>query len=196
MIPPINIRHDLGRLSAELGLLAREQTKAASRALNRTMTTVRAESARALRREYPGLLTRAIRRRMRIERATAAMLRAAVTFSGRRIGWFGNWTIATKRTRYGTGIRVPNRLPWRLETTAGVEVTRADLDRAFVARGGLWRRDGKAQYPIGFIVAPSLARTLVERAIDSRMTALARQRFAVVFAQEARFRLSQRGGVK
>jgi hypothetical protein len=47
-VPVIEITHTLDRLSASLGLLAGERLQAAVRALNRTMTTVRAEAAREI----------------------------------------------------------------------------------------------------------------------------------------------------
>lgn len=194
-IPAINVRHNLERVVADLGLLPQERNAAAVRALNRTMTTVRAEAARSLAREFAGLKIGTIKKRLPFRRATRAAPTAWVTFKSTRFSLFHNWRV---RDTGRTGVRV-GALPYRLETWEGLPVTPAHLRQAFVqrptanrGRHSVYIRVGKSRYPIEGIVAPSLAAAFGERHIGSAMVRLARSRFAVVLAQESRFRISRR----
>lgn len=192
MIPTINVKHDLNRLSAGLGLLTAERMKAAVRALNRTLTTVRAEGARDMGLAYRGLKISAIKRQMRFKRASQAHPAAVLTFSNRRFRLFGNWRTTQTRRGVRTG-----RLPFRLETGGGRRLDPEALRHAFLQRSrqgtaNVWLRAGKERYPIEVIVAPSLAEAFVERAIGEALSRRARARFGAVFQQEAKFRLSKR----
>lgn len=193
-MPRIVIRHDLARLERNLALLPKERLRAAVRAANRTMTTVRAESARALAREYPGVKIADLKRRLKFKRATQRDGVAWVEFSGRRISLFGNFGM---RAFGKWGVRF-SRLPWRLEGIGtGDQVTPEILARAFRQRGrggraSVFSRWNKFRVSAEILVAPGPARAFVERGIGDAMTRLARERFATVFLQEAKFRLSKR----
>jgi hypothetical protein len=110
--------------------MAEEQSKAAVRALNRTMTTARAESARAMQDEYPGIKIGTLKARIKIERARQDEPRAALVFSPGRIQLYGNFGM---RALGRWGVRF-SRLPWRLETVSGEPVTPEMLARAFRQR--------------------------------------------------------------
>jgi len=188
----VDIRHDLAGLQARLGLLPQERLQAAVRALNRTMTTVRAQAARDMGKEYAGLKIGAIKKRLRFKKATRSDAIATITFSGRRFRLI-NWNVRQTKT----GIR--GRLPWALETGDGKRITPAQLRHAFIRASrthgiaNVWQRAGKARMPIEVIVAPSLAAAFVERRIGEALVKVARERFRIVFEQEAKFRLSKRG---
>lgn len=193
MIPAIDVRHTLGRLSAELGLYPREQMAAAVRALNRTITTVRAQAARALQKEYPGVKVATLKKRLRFRRATRQKMSAAIDFSGRRIALFGNFGM---RAVGQWGVRF-RKLPWRIEGVSGEVVTPEILARAFRQRGTGGRASVMARWTRfrqshEVLLAPGVARALAERGIGDALVRIGRNRFAVVFAQEARFRLSKR----
>lgn len=210
MIPKIEIRHTLDEYTRRLGLLQGERMQAAVRTLNRTLTTVRAEGARSMSREYPGLKIGTLKRQMKFERASRTKPEAALVFSGKRFRLFGNWPIAKTLTATGVrvrlrglqkgrgGISVPARLPFRVETGDGKPVSIAQLRQAFIQRprsGGqpnVFVRSGRDRYPIEVLVAPSLAAAFIERGIGDALSRTARQRFEVVFQQEAQFRLSKR----
>lgn len=190
----IDVRHDIDRIIANLEVYGEERLKAAVRAANRTMTSGRAETARDLAREYPGLKIAAIKQRIRRERATPAHAIAALVFSGRRIPLYGNFDMRALG-RWGVGFR---RLPWRIETVTGELVTPEMLRRAFRQRS---RRTGRAdvysrlsaqRLSFELLLAPGLARALAERGIGESLSRAIRQRFGVVFRQELKFRLSQR----
>ncbi len=193
MMPRIELKHTLADLEVRLGLLPKEREQAAVRAINRTMTTVRAESARALQREYPGVKIADLKRRLRFKRATRAEPNAYLDFSGRRIALYGNFGM---RAFGKWGVRF-TKLPWRLEGVGGDPVSTEILARAFRNRGRggratVFARWTKVRQSQEVLVAPGPARAFAERGIGEAMTRFARQRFATVFIQEARFRLSKR----
>jgi len=197
MIPKLDIRHDMNRLVADLGLLKAEILPAAVSALNKTLTTVRAQAARALRDEYPGFKAAVLKRQMRFKRASRLEPSAVLTFSNKRLRLFGNRRLSLIQTRYGTGVRL-GKLPFRLEAADGRAIDPQDLQRAFVQRSratsvpNVWLRAGKARLPIDVVLAPSLSSAVVEKRIGEALLRVARSRFAVVFAQEGKFRLAKR----
>lgn len=202
MIPPINIKHDMAGLSARLGLMAEERAAAAVRSINRTMTTVRAESGRSLGNEYPGLKIGTIKKRIRLSRADRRTMTALLEFSNQRLRLM-NWRLNRLQTKYGTGVRQSGRLPnelLRVDAVSGrVSTVKAgDLAHAFIQRSrrfgipNVWLRQGKESMPIDVLVTPSLSEVLVKKKINTALARRARERFAEVFEQEARFRLSRR----
>jgi len=191
----VDLKHSLGGFEAHLAGLAGARMKAAVRALNRTMTTVRAEAARAMAREYEGLKIGTLKRQMRFKRATASEADASITFSNRRFRLYGNWNVRHSR---GQRVRLA-RLPFRVETGEGRRLDPAALSGAFLQRAksngtpNVFLRVGRARYPITALVAPSLSSAFVERQVGEKLARIARTRFAVVFAQELKFRLATRG---
>lgn len=190
------VTHDLKGLEARLGAYPQETMAAAVRALNRTMTTVRAEAARSMQKELGGLKIGVIKRQLKQQRATRAVPLAVLTFSNKRFRLFGNY--ASAQTKHGVPIR---RGPWRLEDLDGDPIKPADLAHAFIQRprrGGainVWIRSsvvGK-RYPITAILAPSLSSAFAERQAGQALLRVGRDRFRVVLQQEMTFRLSKRG---
>lgn len=193
----LDIRADLGRVQATLGLLEREVLPAAVRAINKTLTTVRAEAARELRPMYPGLKVSALKARLKLERATRAKAFGAVVFSGSRISLYGNFGMRA----FGTwGVRF-GKLPWRVETLSGDVATgelKANPTRLFrnrLRRGGratVFLRWTEQRLSHEMLLAPGVAQALAESAIGNKMVTVGRRRFLEVFDQEARFLLSKR----
>lgn len=192
----VEVKSTLNALTARLDLLPKERMAAAVRALNRTITTVRAESARALQKDYPGLKSAALKKRLRFTKATRTSLVARLTFRSGRFSIFHNWP-GVRQTN--AGVRL-SRMPWAIETWDGTRVSPEVLRRAFIRRPAgnrgqenVYIRVGNVpRYPIQGLVAPSVASAFAERRIGEQMARLARTRFAVVFQQEAKFRLSKR----
>lgn len=185
----INARHDLGRLEAELRLYPQELLAAALRAFNRTFTTMRAEGARAMRPEYPGVKAGAIKARMKLQRATRTNPRGFVEFGSGRFSLHEKFGMRAAG-RWGVKFR---RLPWRLETASGEPVTQEMLERAFRNRGPhgnalVMSRHTKIRTSHEVIVAPGLAAAFRERGIGVDLVKIGHQRFRVVFQQEARYR--------
>lgn len=190
----VDVQHSLRALTARLDLVPKEVMAAAVRSLNRTMTTVRAEAARDMAAEFRGLKIGTLKRQMKFKRATRSEPVASITFSNKRFRLYGNWNI---RHSGGKHLRL-GRLPFRLETGDGRQIGDAELRSAFIQRArtngvpNVFLRTGRARYPIAVLVAPSLAAAYVERAIGRRLAQVARDRFAVVLQQEAKFQLSKR----
>src|SRR3954469_24245087 len=189
----LDIRHDMNGLSVRYGLMRRDRVAATVRALNRTISTVRKDSARRLQVEYVGLKIAAIKRRVRLLRATQRNPVAALVFSGKRIPLYGNFGMRGV-ARWGVQFR---GLPWRIETVTGEQVTPDMLQRAFrqrssrTGRADVFARHTAARASFELLLAPGLARAVVERKIGDALVRLARERFSVVFEQEAQFRLSK-----
>lgn len=191
----VNVQHDLGKLVADLKLMPSEQKAAGVRALNRTMTTVRAEAARSLKGAYPGLLVGDIKKRIRLKRASGSdrAPSAVLIFSGRRIALYGKFGMRSFG-RWGVSFR---GLPWRLETISGDAVTPEMLARAFRqrargGRAGVFARHTEKRESFELLVAPGVARAVAERAIGDVLVRIAHRRFSETYAQEAKFRLSKR----
>lgn len=202
MMPAIDIRHDLNGFAARLGVYGKEKAAAAVRALNRTMTTVRAEGARDLKDDVR-LPVGKIKRGMLLKRATRASMAASITFSNKRLRLF-TWNPARRQTRWGTGIRTGGRLPrqiLRVDAISGrvSEVSPAELKSAFIQRSrrfgtpNVWLRQGKESTPIDVLVTPSLSEVLVQSRLNEALRRRSRDRFLIVLEQEMKFRLSRRG---
>lgn len=193
----LDVRHTLGGLSADLGLMPREHQLAGVRTLNRTIFTARREAAAKLRQLFPGVKVSQLKGRMKLARATRGNMAASLAFSGRRFSLYGNFGMR--------GIRVGNnnfgvrfgRLPWRIETVSGEPVPAAMLARAFRnrARGSgaaVMARHTKVRTSHEVLVAPGIARAVDELGVGGMVITVMRNRFPIVFAQEARYRLSKR----
>lgn len=192
-MPSVDVRHTLESFRVRLMLYPNERLQAAVRAMNRTITTVRADASRQLRDAYPGVKVSDLKRRMPLKRATRSRMEAAIVFSGRRIALYGNFNM---RAFGKWGVRF-SKLPWRIETVSGEPVSPEMLARAFRnrARGGratVFSRHSKVRTSQEVLVAPGIARALTERRIADALMRVARGRFAVVFEQEMKFRLGKR----
>lgn len=210
MIPEIDIRADMRSIQARLGYVGKGLQPAAVRALNKTMTTIKADAARSLQKDYPGLKIAKIKSRLPIKKATSAVSTAVLTFNGARIPLYGNFGMRVTKAsrgkkgagRRGAGLRGGfgvsfSKLPWRIETPEGKTVSSEMLARAFrnrLRQGGratVFAREGAERMPISVLLAPGLARTAVEHRILQATADAGRARFGVVFAQELRFLISK-----
>ncbi len=190
------VTHNVAGLARRVQLSAVEFRRASVRALNKTMTTVRAEGARELADLYPGIKIGTIKARISMDRATAARSSGALSFSGKRFRLYGNWVNAQTKT----GVRLgASRRPWRLETLDGTVVTEDALAHAFIQRSTktgkphVWIRVGAARYPITALLGSSLAEAFDKKGIGPKLIRISKDRFAVIFQQEARFAMIPKG---
>lgn len=181
----LDLQTDLRSFALRLDAMQAEIPKAAARALNRTATTVRAQAVREIRKQVP-LSARAFKARVSIERASRTTLTARVL----------------ARRDYDPALsRFTPR--WRQRQAIGASVKvgmagRQSIAGAFTALTrwggvGVFRREGRARYPIRFlrasdIGAPTLQKAFLQATTDGAMQRLARDRFRAVLAQELRFR--------
>jgi hypothetical protein len=191
----INFTSNVREAAARFQVEVQSQVKAAAaRAINRALTTARVEAVKLLRADYPGIKARVLRGRIKLVRATRGALAGALVFSGKRLAFYGNFPLRLVRTKYGTGIRVPGKLPYGLQTFDTEAVSREDLAHAFVQRARwhkrpmVWLRVGKRSMPIGGVVAEGAAAVFVERRIGQALERVVRARFQQVLEQEMKFR--------
>lgn len=193
-VPKIDVRSNAGAVIAELQSYGKNVKEGALvRSLNRTLTTVRAESSRALQ-PVVGLPAAQVKKQLRFRRATRMTLTAGLTFSKTRI----------RLTRYGAkqmadGVHVKGPQYVIAQPTWGAapyEITLEQLRHAFIvaSRGNnpgnalnAWIRAGRERYPIILLLAPSLSDVAVKNAIADAMVGVAQKRFAEVIQQELRF---------
>jgi len=182
----IDVRLDARAVSLQLDRL-RDDTigPAASRALNRTATSVRAEAVRAIRRQLP-LPAKSIRGRLKIEASTRLSLTARIV--ARRdydpsLGLFSpTWR---QRQPVGASIKLPGK---PRQSVAGAFVARTRYGRSAV-----FRRVGRARTPLQFLRAsdvglPTVTSAFLQAAGDAALMRLARDKFRAAFARELTYR--------
>lgn len=194
----VDVRHTLRGLSVELGLYPREQMAATVRSLNKTLTTVRAEAARKISDAYRIKVGEA-KKGLRIENASRTHLKGAVVASGRPIPLIA---FSARQTKRGVTVIVTGR---KSISHAFIATMRSGHRGVFVrtrstkplvfrhGKGSRIRRTGQ-DLPISELLSISIPAAFVQRKVSDSLISVAQRRFAEVFAQEARFRLSKRGG--
>lgn len=178
---------------------------ATARALNKTMTTARAQSARDLKKVYGALKIGVIKRRIKLLRASRSRQESTLLFNGGRFRLFGNWPISKTVTR--TGVRTRLRgvsssgrittrgLPYGIEMGSGLKVDPAELRNAFIQRSRktqtphVWMRLARPRYPIDVLLVPGLGRAVVEKNILTSIERAAVSRYPTVLARELEYAL-------
>lgn len=177
----IDVRHNLREVEISLGELAGNiRDKAVVRALNRTATTIRAEAAREIKAEY-NLKVGEIKGQMRIDNATAALLRSRVVVSGKPMSLSD---FAPRQNSQGVTVLIKRG-------------QRKLIRHAFLLNrpGGspVFIRLGKARLPIKKLFTLSLPSAFTNDKVMSALKRVAGKRFPEAFAQEARYYLSKGG---
>lgn len=183
----IDVRFDDRALRLQIDKLHDAQVTAATvRALNRTVVTVRASSAREIRAAL-ALPIAAIKKRLSATRATRSTLTAII-----------------KARDYDPSLmRFSPR--WRRGQAVGASVAttggRQTIPGAFTGpttygRLAVYRRVGRARKPIQFLRAsdiglPTLGKAFMDGRVQAALRVIARARFAQVYEQEVRFRASR-----
>lgn len=185
----LDIRENIQAATLSLTAIPEKASKQATvRALNRTITSVRAQAAREMRKDYGSLPIRILKAMMKFTRANTATLTAKLTFSNKRIPLIRWNAVQTSR-----GVRVKG--PKRMQTWGGKEITPDMLSSAFIQAAGsngvrnVFIRLGSKRYPIEGIVSASLAATYVEGKISAALNTAARLKFQENFVRELRFAL-------
>lgn len=185
-MPRIDVRHEMHRLAADIGVMRRDVMPRTVAALNRAMTIVSREAVREIAPGYPGLANRRIRSRIKRKRASIAKPAAALDFSATRVRWI-LFRVSRKKTKYGTGIRKTGKLPWRMLLPKEQGDLRAeDLQSAFFAYarragGNIWLRTSASRMPIRPVLVASISEYLRERGINDRLRRSAQAHFSQQF---------------
>lgn len=175
----LSVKGTVDAIVKELNRLQREVVpKATARALNRTITTVNNEAARAISKRT-GMGVRSIKEKLRIYKAGPHKLVAEIVAPKHAPNLI---RYGARRTKKGVSAKAWNQ--------------RKVYKHTFIANDGrtVFARVGKARLPIKPIYGPSLPRTFVKQAIREVMEKVGAERFPIEFTRELRFLLS--GGRK
>jgi hypothetical protein len=193
----IDVRADLQPVNRFISALERERTVAMVRGLNRAAEGSRTDGVKHLRPLYSSLKVAKLRARIKVEKANQGKLTSSAKFSNGRITLHGNFGM---KPQGDFGVRF-GRLPWRVEDPDGVEVTGDMLDRVFrnrLQRGGrpaVLARYGKPRLPITVLLAASLGRAVVDKAILPKLAEAGRQRCVKEYNAQLQRLVLRRGGV-
>lgn len=183
----VDVNIDRRRVLLQLDELAKGALpQATARALNRAVSSARAEAIRTIRKDMP-LSAKSLRGRLRIFNANRAKLSAAI--------------IARRDLDPPLGLFDPK---WRQRQPVGATVKmpgkgRQAVPGAFVAqtrygRAAVFRRVGAGRRPLKFLRAsdlgvPTVSALFLQSVADGALLRKARERFARELANEMRFRV-------
>jgi Prophage minor tail protein Z (GPZ) len=198
----INVRSDISGALRKFQLIEDDAKRAIPRALNKTMTTARAQAARQIVDVGYGLKISGIRKSISIERASVGRLRAAIRATGRPIPliYYG-----ARETSKGVSVDVLHGrkvIPHAFIATMPsghegvfIRVGAAAQTHAALAGAGITtgkpvrspRSSGKHGLPIRELFGPSIPAAFSNRAVREALVAAVRDRFPVVLSQELRY---------
>lgn len=210
----LDVRSNIRDVRARFGELRKSVEEAATvRALNRTITTVRAQAQREIRKEYPGLKAGTVREELKVERATRAVMVAKITVQGRRLPLIEFVSSATVKSRMkrpgrniGGGVRVKIKGQSKMIPHAFIAQTKSGHVGVFVrapsskTQGGqnMEFRVGKGSrlrdkgndLPIAQLSSISLPKAFVNKKIQTELRRLGRETFLKNLRAELKFRTS------
>jgi hypothetical protein len=176
----LDVRSDLRQAVFRLELKSKRLIDAATvTALNRTITSTQTEANRKIRERY-SLRASAVRKQMRIGRASKARLFAELIVTGRRIPLV---EFSARQNSKGVSVKVTRE--------------RKTVKTAFIARMksghvGVFARTSKKRLPIEELFSISLPRAFTQKQILAAVRKKAAERFPIEFERAAKF--GGRGG--
>lgn len=173
----VDLRADMREVEKTLRGLRDGTPTVMSRAINRTLTPIRATAAREIAKDMK-IKVGTARRAMRLQRATPARLSGAVTASGRRLPLID---FGARQTSQGVSYNLG-----RGRTTA------KSLFIATMPSGnrGVFGRLGKPRLPIVERFGPSIPAAFVNARIEAAMRAVANTRWPRELDAQLRFLIS------
>lgn len=177
------IRADLRSVELALATVKNGVPSAATRAINRTLTTVRAEAARDVAADI-GVPVRQVAAAMVITKARFTDLRGVITITGRRIRLIDLNATGPEPSR-GAGSGVSYALGGG----------RRRIGSAFIAtmrsgHRGVFKRKGRTRLPIQELFGPSIPRVAAKTSILSALKTLGQQTLTRNLGSEIRYLLS------
>lgn len=185
-MPTVDVRFDDRAIALQLRALREDVIdRATVRALNRTVTSVRAEAVKRVRAVLP-VAAKPVRNRLKLRRATRASLEASVRVPR---DWNPSLSLFSPR--------------WQQRQAVGATVKvgrgpRVAVPGTFTAatrygRVGVFRRAGAQRKPIVWQRAtdaglPTLAQSFLQDEVQRAMARRARERFEAEFRREIAFR--------
>lgn len=182
-----DVRSNVKQTLAELRVTQSNiSNKAQVRALNRTIEQLRTEAGRKIREEY-NVTLRGIRQASKITRARAGSRypSAELTFRGRPINLY---EFGARQVKKGVTVKVRVRGARKLIASAFIQTLKSGQN---AGKRGVFKRTGKARYPIHFLPSLSLPVMAERKAISAALLTFADERFSVNFDRELRFLLGK-----
>ena len=182
----IDVRSDTKRITADIRADQQKVTRAQARALNRTAENLRTEAGREIRKEY-NVTLRGVRQASRIRRALASSKfpRAEVSFSGRPINLV---EFGAKQNRKGVTVRVKVRGGRKLIESAFLQTIKGGQN---AGKKGVFRRTGKARYPIRFLPSISIPQMTEVKSVQGALLKFGAARYDINLRQQLAFELSR-----
>lgn len=157
--------------------------KAASRALNKTITSVNAEAARQIKADLGnGMPIAAIKAGLTRINATPKKLYAAIYAKGRRIPII---KLNPKARQDNAGVSYKNKGRGRIHIPHAFLATMKNGHR------GVFKRKGTARLPITELMGPSLPKVFSNEVILRALERMAKTRWLKVFKHELEYALSK-----
>lgn len=176
----LDVRTDIHRSVAEFRALKTEvQQKATYRALNRALDKVGTETGREIRKEY-NVRQRAVTSALRKRRAHPKSLFARLIVEGVRLGLI-EFDARWSRRMPGTSVKVKTRGGRSVVRGAFIAVNRATGYR------GVFRRLGKARYPIRNLRSISVPQAFSNQKVLSALDRVGVETFDKNFHQQIRY---------
>lgn len=177
----IDVRHDMRAIIVGLENYRKELVDGATvRALNRTAITVRAEAARDIHDEYPGLKIGAVKDRIDIQKANKITQRVVISVSGRPIPII---EFDARQTRAGVTVKV--KKDRKLLRGAFIATMSTGHTGVFYRRG--FRGARAPRLPIDQVFSISLPVAWSNKKVMDAVVRAAKERFPEALSQEVRF---------
>lgn len=178
----LDVRLDLKEVQKYLTDVQRKRVpRAASRAINKTLTNVRTEASKQIRQKR-ALKAGVVRQAMSIVRATVARLAGSLNASGRPIPLR---EYAARRTKKGVTVKV---------TPGARKLVTHQGNKGFIVDrigGHVFAREGKQRLPIKKLYGPSIPATFLKEKVVAAMHRVAGANWPKRFAEELRHELSK-----
>lgn len=190
----LDIRSDISGAQDKLNTAKNAVMTAAIRAMNRTTTTVRKECSDELQQYYPGIKVSNLKARMQLVKAVRSVPEARIQYRAGRISMMGNFGMH-RRGKFGVYF---SKLPWRMETPEGDVIpssmlqTNAFINRLHGGRQVVFVRLGDRRLPISVLLAPGIAKAVVEKGILAKEQDRGRVIFEKNFAHEMAYAKSRK----
>lgn len=163
---------------------ASEVNKAAAAAINRTVTTIRKETAKSIKDNYT-IGSSDIKTAINTQKATSATLKGVVNATGRSISL----------TKFKTQVRKSGPVRVQVRKNTGlIPIKGLFLGRAKTAYTGLMQRITSKSYPLRIPYGPSVAQMLGSESVLKALTPIAEETLNTRFAHEVAYRVSKFGG--
>lgn len=177
-----DVRHDTKRIVAEIRADHANITRATANAINRTADELRTQAGRIIREEY-NVTLRGIRQASRVRKASprSKFPRAEVSFSGRRINLY---EFGARQLKKGVTVKVKVRGGRKLIEGAFIQTLKSGQN---IGKKGVFKRVGKARYPIHFLPSLSIPQMTERKAISVAILKFADARYDKNLRQQLKF---------